>query len=98
MSWLKRLFGSAIKSSGTFRQEPFGDGFLLQDSAGKWVAWVNELRNLERSEVHMFRGYAWPFKVPKMHFHSCGIPSGKPFFRLNTVATKYLSRAAYLWR
>lgn len=60
MSWLKRLFGSKLKSSGTFRHEPFGDGFLMQDSAGKWVAWVNEvgneLCNLEGSEVQVFGG------------------------------------------
>lgn len=60
MSWLKRLFGSPVKKSSALRQEPFGEGFLLQDSTGKWIAWVNdagkELRNLETSDVQVFGG------------------------------------------
>lgn len=72
MSGLKRLFGSKIKSSGTFRQEPFGDGFLLQDSAGKWVAWGNEvgneLRNLEGSEVQVFGGRRVAIQGPQDAF------------------------------
>lgn len=76
---------------------------MLQDSTGKWVAWVNEvgkeLRNLETSEECKCLGEAvLPFKAHKMRFQSCGMPSRKPLFRLNTVATRYLSRAAYLLR